>query len=109
LAQQVVTDDVNAEAELVRQMIVEDVGFGDAAETTAQRNREGEIQIVLGCRAAGLHLEGIGAERLKPLGVGPEEAPRQAVLIPSEMAVPVDHELILCKFPDTRYDKRNRS
>ncbi len=101
LAQQVVTDDVNAEAELVRQTIVEDVGLGDAAETSAQWNREREIQIVRGRRAAGLNLEGISAERLKPLGVGPEEAPRQAVLIPAEMAVPVHHELILSEFPDS--------
>ena len=43
LAQQVVTDDVDAEAELVRQTIVEDVGLSDAAETSAQRNLERKI------------------------------------------------------------------
>src|SRR5258708_13568367 len=101
MGQQVVTDDVNAEAELVRQTIVGDVGLGDGAETSAEGNREREIQIVRGRRAGGLNLEGISAERLKPLGVGPEEAPRQAVLIPAEMAVPVHHELILSEFPDS--------
>src|SRR5258708_34048067 len=99
MGQQVVTDDVNAEAELVRQTIVEDVGLGDAAETSAQWNREREIQIVRGRRAAGLNLEGISAERLKPLGAGPEEAPRQPVLTPEEMAVPVPHELSPSEFP----------
>src|SRR5258708_33749725 len=94
MGQQVVTDDVNAEAELVRQTIVEDVGLGDAAETSAQGNREREIQIVRGRRAAGLNLEGISAERLKPLGVGPEEAPRQAVLIPADVAAPVPHATV---------------
>src|SRR5258708_25146709 len=91
-------DDPNEE--LVGQAIVEDVGLGDAAETSAQRNVERKIQVVFGRRAAGLYLEGIRAERLKPLGVRPEEAPRQTVLIAAEMAVPVDQKLVLCVSAD---------
>src|SRR4029077_3529156 len=70
------------------------------SETSAQRNLERKIQIVRGRRAAGLNLEGIGTKRLKPRGVGPEEAPRQAVFIPAKMAVPVDQELILGESSD---------
>src|SRR5260370_9695978 len=40
LAKKIVTDDVDAEAELVRHPIVEDVGLGDASETSTQGNLE---------------------------------------------------------------------
>ena len=86
---QPVADDVDAEAEFVDQGIVEHVSFGDAAEAAMQGNIEREVQIVGTGLAAGLNAVRIGAEGLKRVGIGPEEALGKTVFPAAKFAVPV--------------------
>ena len=94
---QFVADDVNANAELVDQAVVEYVSFGDAAEAAVQRNIQGEVEVVGAGLAAGLDPERIRSKGLKGIGIRPEEALGQAVLAATEFAVPVQGELVIGK------------
>ena len=105
LVVQPVTDNVDAEAEFVDQGIGENVGFGDAAEPAVQGNIQWEVQVVRARLPASLNAVGIGSERLKGSGVGPEEALRKAILAGAKFTIPVRGELVVAEFAGLSNEK----
>src|ERR1700726_317546 len=84
------------------------MGFREATETVTKRNVEGKIQVVRGGHATGLDLKGIGAERQKLLGVGPEEPEGDAIFAAAEFLVPIGGELIVGEFSWGAHHERPR-
>ena len=55
----------------------------------------GKLRLFGRRRAAGLDLEGIGAEGLKCFGISPEKTEGETIFTPAEFAIPVSSELIV--------------